>query len=145
MEIIPAMLVIVVALLVIAVPIGLFIMAVRALSNASTRRRMPEYTARVKVLDKSMSIYRDGGSLYGKYPTLPSTYTTYYVTFETEQGQRLTFGVGADTASTMVVGDVGQVRFKGDEFLSFQHELPGPHDYHVSDGVHYRNPNQPER
>ena len=126
-----AIIMILITLLVVAVPVTLFVIAVRGVSDWSYRRSLPVLQVRGRIVDKSMDVFNDGIYSYGKYPRVPMTYTTYYVTVETEYGQRLTFAMGADISGQLVVGDVGLVRYKGDRLLDFQRELPAPQDsYH---------------
>lgn len=51
------------------------------------------------------------------------TYTTYYVTFEVESGQRLEFNVKANEYGLLVEGDTGELTFQGTRYLGFKRNI----------------------
>lgn len=139
---------IVAVLLFVGLPVLIFAFSVRGLSNWSTQRQMPVVDVQATLVDKSASVNSYGGYYYyhhlGRYPMVPRTYTytTYYLTFETDYGQRLTFAAGADVASQLVLGDTGLLQYKGQRLLNFHRALPAPQDsYEPYDGPRYQNPN----
>ncbi|GEM_PF-2190256 len=124
-----AVLMIFITLLMAAVPVILFAVTARGLSNWSTQRNMqrnmPLQAARARVIDKTTSV-----TGHGEY-----TRAAHYVTFELESGQRLTFPVDV-TASNgqLVVGDTGLLHFKGQRYLGFQRELNPEFRPAITDG-----------
>lgn len=51
-----------------------------------------------------------------------SAHTSYYATFETEEGERLELPVGGTFSGTHVEGDTGLLTFRGSRFIDFQRE-----------------------
>ena len=51
-----------------------------------------------------------------------SAHTSYYATFETEEGERLELPVGGKFSGTHVEGDTGILTFRGTRFIDFQRE-----------------------
>ncbi|OLF49027.1 hypothetical protein BU202_00935 [Streptococcus cuniculi] len=49
-------------------------------------------------------------------------YTTYYVTFECENGERREFRVKSDVYALSAEGDKGELTFQGTRFLDFQRQ-----------------------
>ncbi|MBF0787182.1 MULTISPECIES: DUF2500 domain-containing protein [unclassified Streptococcus] len=48
------------------------------------------------------------------------SYTTYYLTFEWEHGERREFRVGSDIYALSLEGDKGELLFQGSRFLDFK-------------------------
>jgi len=49
-----------------------------------------------------------------------SSFTTYYVTFEVESGDRMEFAVGDTEYGLLVEGDAGKLTFQGTRYLGFE-------------------------
>lgn len=51
------------------------------------------------------------------------SYTSYYITFEFESGDRLELHVPAESYGYIIEGDRGRLTFKGNEFVSFDRAI----------------------
>lgn len=51
-----------------------------------------------------------------------SAHTSYYATFETEEGERLELPVGGKFSGMYVEGDAGMLTYRGTRFIDFQRE-----------------------
>ena len=51
-----------------------------------------------------------------------SAHTSYYATFEGENGDRLEFPVGSQFSGTHVEGDAGMLTYRGTRFIGFERE-----------------------
>ena len=52
--------------------------------------------------------------------TMARTFTTYYVTFQVESGDRMELGVGGSDYGMLVEGDTGKLSFQGTRYLGFE-------------------------
>jgi hypothetical protein len=80
----------------------------------------PIVTAAAHVVAKRTAV---SGSSNGQ--TGGSTFTTYYVTFEFEGGDRREFGVGGKEHGLLAEGDRGQLTSQGSRYKGFQRERTG--------------------
>ena len=49
-----------------------------------------------------------------------STFTSYYVTFQVESGDRMEFEVDGSDYGLLVQGDIGKLSFQGTRYLGFE-------------------------
>ncbi len=81
------------------------------------QQAMPINTTRATMVKSRVGYrYRTGG---GKSGTVRSGPPMYYVTFETEQRGRVEFYVPRDVYFAVQEGQQGQLRHKGEQFISF--------------------------
>ena len=52
--------------------------------------------------------------------TMAHTFTTYYVTFQVESGDRMELTVSGSDYGMLVEGDIGKLNFQGTRYLGFQ-------------------------
>ena len=50
------------------------------------------------------------------------TFTSYYVTFQVESGDRMEFRVSGSEYGTYIEGDTGKLSFQGTRYLGFERE-----------------------
>ena len=52
--------------------------------------------------------------------TMMHTFTTYYVTFQVESGDRMELTVSGSDSGMLVEGDIGKLSFQGTRYLGFE-------------------------
>ena len=52
--------------------------------------------------------------------TMAHTFTTYYVTFQVESGDRMELTVSGSDYGMLVEGDIGKLSFQGTRYLGFE-------------------------
>ena len=52
--------------------------------------------------------------------TMTHTFTTYYVTFQVESGDRMEFEVDGSDYGLLMQGDIGKLSFQGTRYLGFE-------------------------
>ena len=52
--------------------------------------------------------------------TMAHTFTTYYVTFQVESGDRMELTVSGSDYGMLVEGDIGKLSFQGNRYLGFE-------------------------
>lgn len=52
--------------------------------------------------------------------TMAHTFTTYYVTFQVESGDRIELTVSGSDYGMLMEGDIGKLRFQGTRYLGFE-------------------------
>ena len=52
--------------------------------------------------------------------TMTHTFTTYYVTFQVESGDRMELTVSGSDYGMLVEGDIGKLNFQGTRYLGFE-------------------------
>ena len=71
------------------------------------------------------TIYRSSfeladGDMSGAHGYDTSTFTSYYVTFQVESGDRMEFEVDGSDYGLLVQGDIGKLSFQGTRYLGFE-------------------------
>ena len=79
-------------------------------NNASTRLTVP-----ATVVAKRTNVSRRHTD-----KTMAHTFTTYYVTFQVESGDRMELEVDGSDYGMLVEGDIGKLNFQGTRYLGFQ-------------------------
>ena len=64
--------------------------------------------------------YPNAGDVSGAHGFTTTTNTSYYVTFQMENGEKLEFSVPSTEYKMLVEGDTGQLTFQGTRYLSFE-------------------------
>lgn len=99
--------------------IGIFIVnIVRGISRWNKNNHSPRLTVDAKVVTKRMSVSHHTNA--GMNGSVPTTSTSYYVTFQVESGDRMEFSVRGSVYGMLVEGDVGKLTFQGTRYLSFE-------------------------
>lgn len=86
---------------------------IKGFSEWSSNNKQPIIPVEVRVISKRISVTHNNSQNH------LSTYTTYYVTFEFENNERLELKVPGKEYGLMVEGDTGTLSFQGTRFISF--------------------------
>lgn len=87
----------------------------RAIMQENRNNHAPRLTVEATVLAKRMNVSRR----HSNSQISRTTFTTYYVTFQVESGDRMELLVPGNEYGLMVEGDHGKVTFQGTRFLAF--------------------------
>ena len=96
--------------------IGMFFFAL--ISNLRTwnkNNNSPRLTVPVTVVAKRTEVSR-----HHTDNTMAHTFTTYYVTFQVESGDRMELTVSGSDYGMLVQGDIGKLSFQGTRYLGFE-------------------------
>ena len=88
-------------------------------NNHSPRLSVPAAVV-AKRTDISHSDAANAGDLSGAHGYRTSTYTSYYVTFQVESGDRMELRLGGREYGLLAEGDKGKLHFQGTRYLSFE-------------------------
>lgn len=98
--------------------IGFFIVTiVRGLTQWNKNNHSPRLTVDATIVAKRTNVshhHRAGEHMHG------STYTTYYVTFQFESGDRMELCVNGDEYGMLTEHDYGKLSFQGTRYLGFE-------------------------
>ena len=93
-----------------------FVTVIRELRQWHKNNHSPKLTVNAKIVAKRVNVIRRrraGSNLHGSY-------TTYFVTFEVESGDRFELQVQGNEYGVLVEGDQGKLTFQGTRYLAFQ-------------------------
>ena len=96
--------------------IGMFFFAL--ISNLRTwnkNNHSPRLTVPATVVAKRTEV-----SHHHTDNTMAHTFTTYYVTFQVESGDRMELTVSGSDYGMLVEGDIGKLNFQGTRYLGFE-------------------------
>lgn len=103
-----------------AIVISMFVIfAVRGLREWSSNNRQPVYSDHVLVVDKRTHIWRHHHH-HHNHAAHHSTSTSYYITFEFEDGERREFMVPSKLYGLTAAGDTGTLTWQGTRFHGFE-------------------------
>ena len=88
-------------------------------NNHSPRLIVPAAVV-AKRTDVSHSSSANAGDVSGAHGYSTSTFTSYYVTFQVESGDRMELAVNGSDYGMMVEGDIGKLSFQGTRYLGFE-------------------------
>ena len=88
-------------------------------NNHSPRLTVPA-TVVAKRTDVSHSSSANAGDMSGAHGYDTSTFTSYYVTFQVESGDRMEFEVDGSDYGLLVQGDIGKLSFQGTRYLGYE-------------------------
>ena len=88
-------------------------------NNHSPRLTVPA-TVVAKRTDVSHSSSANAGDVSGAHGYDTSTFTSYYVTFQVESGDRMELEVDGSDYGMLVEGDIGKLSFQGTRYLGFE-------------------------
>ena len=88
-------------------------------NNHSPRLTVPA-TVVAKRTDVAHSSSANAGDVSGAHGYDTSTFTSYYVTFQVESGDRMEFEVDGSDYGLLVQGDIGKLSFQGTRYLGFE-------------------------
>ena len=85
---------------------------VRGVGELNKNNQSPKLTVTVTVVAKRSDVHRGIETMH--------TFTSYYVTFQVESGDRMEFEVSDMEYGMLAEGDRGMLTFQGTRYLSFQ-------------------------
>lgn len=88
-----------------------------------SNNQAPQITVAAKIVGKRHNVdvhHHNAGNNSGVHTT---TSTTYYVTFELEDGQRLEFHVKGRVYGLLAEGDCGTLSYQGTRYLNFERNI----------------------
>ena len=87
-------------------------------NNHSPRLTVPAVVA-AKRMEVSHSHQANAGDPSGAHGYSTHTFTSYYVTFQVESGDRMELPVNGQDYGMLVEGDAGKLSFQGTRYLGF--------------------------
>lgn len=100
--------------------IGMFLFTmITNLHTWNKNNHSPELSVPAAVIAKRTDV-SSSRSLSGTQGYRTRTYTTYYVTFQVESGDRMEFEVDGSDYGLLVQGDIGKLNFQGTRYLGFE-------------------------
>ena len=92
---------------------GIIIVAmVRGIGEWNKNNHSPKLTVPVTVVAKRSDVHRGIETMH--------TFTSYYVTFQVESGDRMEFEISDMEYGMLAEGDSGELTFQGTRYLNFQ-------------------------
>ena len=88
---------------------------IRNIRTWNQNNHSPRLTVPAKVVAKRTEV-----SHHHTDNTMMHTFTTYYVTFQVESGDRMEFTVSGSDYGMLVEGDIGKLSFQGTRYLGFE-------------------------
>ena len=85
---------------------------VRGVGEWNKNNQSPKLTVPVTVVAKRSDVHRGIETMH--------TFTSYYVTFQVESGDRMEFEVDGSDYGLLVQGDIGKLSFQGTRYLGFE-------------------------
>ena len=85
---------------------------VRGVGEWNKNNQSPKLTVPVTVVAKRSDVHREIETMH--------TFTSYYVTFQVESGDRMEFEVSDMEYGMLAEGDSGELTFQGTRYLNFQ-------------------------
>ena len=103
----------VIMLLVFVLVLGSIIVTlIRGVGEWNKNNQSPKLTVPVTVVAKRSDVHRGIETMH--------TFTSYYVTFQVESGDRMEFEISDMEYGMLAEGDSGELTFQGTRYLSFQ-------------------------
>ena len=87
---------------------------VRGIGEWNKNNHSPKLTVSVTVVAKRSDVHRGIETMH--------TFTSYYVTFQVESGDRMEFEVSDMEYGMLAEGDSGELTFQGTRYLNFHRE-----------------------
>ena len=88
---------------------------VKNISTWNKNNHSPQLTVPATVVAKRTEVSR-----HHTDNTMAHTFTTYYVTFQVESGDRMELTVSGSDYGMLVEGDIGKLSFQGTRYLGFE-------------------------
>ena len=85
---------------------------VRGIGEWNKNNQSPKLTVPVTVVAKRSDVHRGIETMH--------TFTSYYVTFQVESGDRMEFEISDMEYGKLAEGDSGELTFQGTRYLNFQ-------------------------
>ena len=87
---------------------------VRGIGEWNKNNQSPKLTVPVTVVAKRSDVHRGIETMH--------TFTSYYVTFQVESGDRMEFEISDTEYGMLAEGDSGELTFQGTRYLNFRRE-----------------------
>ena len=87
---------------------------VRGVGEWNKNNQSPKLTVPVTVVAKRSDVHRGIETMH--------TFTSYYVTFQVESGDRMEFEISDTEYGMLAEGDSGELTFQGTRYLNFRRE-----------------------
>ena len=100
-----------------------FFVAVKGLSQWNKNNNSPRLTVPATVVAKRTEVSHHHHNTGVNNHHHHHTYTTYYVTFQVESGDRMELCVNGTESGLLVEGDKGMLSFQGTRYLGFERQL----------------------
>lgn len=97
----------------------IFISVIRSINNYRKNSSSPILTQKAKVVSKRSEVFHYTNTTNN----MPTSSTRYYVTFETEAGQRFELVMSGTEYGLVAEGDYGEVTFQGEWFKKFNRQF----------------------
>ena len=105
----------VIMLLVFVLVLGSIIVTlIRGVGEWNKNNQSPKLTVPVTVVAKRSDVHREIETMH--------TFTSYYVTFQVESGDRMEFEISDMEYGMLAEGDRGMLTFQGTRYLNFRRE-----------------------
>ena len=105
----------VIMLLVFVLVLGSIIVTlIRGVGEWNKNNQSPKLTVPVTVVAKRSDVHREIETMH--------TFTSYYVTFQVESGDRMEFEISDMEYGMLAEGDSGELTFQGTRYLNFRRE-----------------------
>lgn len=98
----------------------IIVRGVKGLGQWNKNNHSPVLAINAKIVAKRADISRTNTHQANGSVDYPSSYTTYYATFEVESGDRMEFRLEASEYGMLAEGDTGKLTFQGTRYLSFE-------------------------
>lgn len=89
---------------------------VKSIGEWNKNNHAPRLSVSAQVVSKRFDVSHSAGN----QTTGSSSFTSYYVTFQVESGDRMEFSVEGGEYGMLVEGDLGKLTFQGTRYLSFE-------------------------
>ena len=100
--------------------ITFIIFVIKGISEWSYNNKQPILDVDCKVVSKRINVSQNGGYTDANgHNHVGSSSTSYYVTFEFENKDRMEIHVSGKVYGSIVENDVGKLKFQGTRFLDF--------------------------
>lgn len=96
---------------------------IRIVTQSIKNAKSPIITVEAKVIGKRTNVSHHSSNSGIDNTASTSTSTTYYITFETEHGERLELPLSGRVYGLLAEGDRGKLTYQGTWFKDFNREL----------------------
>ena len=93
---------------------SIIVTLIRGVGEWNKNNQSPKLTVPVTVVAKRSDVHRGIETMH--------TFTSYYVTFQVESGDRMEFEVSDMEYGMLAEGDSGELTFQGTRYLNFRRE-----------------------
>ena len=103
---------------------GFVITIGNGISTWNKNNQSPRLTVTAMVVSKRTDVshhsHANAGDITGAHGYTTTSFTSYYVTFQVESGDRMEFSVTSVEYGMLAEGDMGRLSFQGTRYLAFE-------------------------